>query len=908
VATLQQVIQLVFEGIDNASGTARTVSESLNTLGGVATDIADPFSNLAEAIELTDATLLGLATLIGGLAVRESARFTQSLADLDRFLQQGEGSARDYTDAFGDLSLRYGISVNDIIASTADWSAANYDINQSLDLTRIALDYATAGQISASEATDLLKRILSGLNVELGDSSATATSWGDVINFVADDSKSNFQELAIAVALLAPAFSSSGMSVEQFVAIIGSSVDLLQSGSGAADGLRTIFGFLTKTTDEGAAAFANFNVTVGEGNIVQGSVYETLTKIAEIWPTLTDEQQRNAAVILTSKERADQFKNVLDQWPETATRATKAVSDATGSMATEVERALTTSIAAFNRFSQAVNQLLIALGLELEPTTVDLVDALTTLTQAFRNLVDSGALDPLLDLLRTQGGELAELFRTIAANLPAAFEDVDLSGIVDAFGNLGDAVEEFFDALLNGADLSTVEGLREALQLVVDSGEALIEVTAGIVRAFSPLAESLRGTVQGFTNLDEASKVDFGEFLGAMQTIIIVGPKVAAAIILAAKAGIDWADSATSAFGAIKVAINALQITFDLVALGTLKIVEALTEAKLAFLEFTGGDWIERERLRGVLDNIRASIDEFGAAADRNAKELKDGWQLATNGTSENLNKLRDNLSNAETNINNFGKESNKAAVELQTLGDVELPIFEMDTGTAAEGLRQISSASQELVPRLVNVRDANGEIINSYTEMTNVIPGVTGTLSFVDTALEKNTKAAEEATKKSDEYLIKMEEIASNENINIIEAIVDFKIANVEADAARVEAAFESIGETVTSTGELIGSLFESLIGTEDIFKASFIRDQIDLENKRRQEALDMQKKLAEAEIERIRAQTAALERGDALIRIDGTRLAPQLEAFMWEILKAIRVRANAEFADYLLGMGATA
>jgi TP901 family phage tail tape measure protein len=904
MATLQQVIQLVFEGVDNASETAKKVSGSLDTLGGVATDIAQPFADLAEVIEKTDATLLGLATLIGGLAVRESAKFTQSLADLDRFLQQGEGSAKDYTDTFKDLSLKYGISVNDIISSTADWSAANYNINQSLDLTRIALDYATAGQIDAAQATDLLKKILSGLNVDLSNSATTATKWGDIINFVADDSKSNFQELATAVALLAPSFSSSGMSAEQFVAVIGSSVDLLQSGSGAADGLRTIFGFLTKTTDEGAATFAKFNVVVGEGNIIQSSVQETLSKIAAIWPTLTEKQKQNTAVLLTSKERADQFKNVLDTWPETATRATKAVSSATDSMAKEVERALATSIAAFNRFGQAINQVFISLGLELEPTTVEVSNALTVLAQAFDKLITSGALNPLLDLLRAQGTDLADLFKTIAANLPAAFKGVDLSGIVNAFGDLGDAVQDFFDALLDGADLTTVEGLRKALQLVVDSGKALIEVSAGIVKAFIPFAESLRGTVQGFNQLDGASKVDFGEFLGAMQAIIVVGPKVAAAIILAAKAGIDWAESATSAFGAIKVAVNILQTSFDFVALGTLKIVEAITEAKLAFLEFTGGDWIERQRLKGVLDNIRDNIDEFGAAADRNFKELQDGAQLALNGTSENLSSLRAELNKSETNIISFGQSSNKATIELKKLGDVKLPTFEVDTGKAADGLKQISSASQELVPKLITVRDANGEIISSYTEMTNVIPGVTGTLSFVDTALEKNAKAAEEAKKKSDEYLIKMEEIASNERIKTIEAIVDFKIANVEADAKRVIAAFESIDATVQSTGDLLAGLFDSLIGTEDIFKASFIRDQIDLENKRRQDALDMQKKLTEAEIARIEAQTRALERGDAIIRVDGSGLAPQLEAFMWEILKAIRVRVNAEFADYLLGV----
>jgi predicted DNA-binding ribbon-helix-helix protein len=78
-------------------------------------------------------------------------------------------------------------------------------------------------------------------------------------------------------------------------------------------------------------------------------------------------------------------------------------------------------------------------------------------------------------------------------------------------------------------------------------------------------------------------------------------------------------------------------------------------------------------------------------------------------------------------------------------------------------------------------------------------------------------------------------------------------------------------------------------------------------MENRRRQDALDLQKRLAEAEIARIDAQTRSLERGDALIRIDGSGLAPELEAFMWKILSAIRARANAEFADYLLGIGVT-
>ena len=159
------------------------------------------------------------------------------------------------------------------------------------------------------------------------------------------------------------------------------------------------------------------------------------------------------------------------------------------------------------------------------------------------------------------------------------------------------------------------------------------------------------------------------------------------------------------------------------------------------------------------------------------------------------------------------------------------------------------------------------------------------------------------DVTKNANDFKAKMEEIASNERIKTIEATVSLNIARLETDAERVQAVFASIDTTIGSTGDLLGNLF-GLLGDADTYTRMHIQDQIDLENKRRQEALDIQKKLAEAEIARIEAQTRALERGDAIIRIDGTGLRPHLEAVMWEILKAIRVRANAEFSDYLLGV----
>jgi hypothetical protein len=60
----------------------------------------------------------------------------------------------------------------------------------------------------------------------------------------------------------------------------------------------------------------------------------------------------------------------------------------------------------------------------------------------------------------------------------------------------------------------------------------------------------------------------------------------------------------------------------------------------------------------------------------------------------------------------------------------------------------------------------------------------------------------------------------------------------------------------------------------------------------------------LTDAQIEMMQAQTDALVNGDSLIKIDGSGLAPHLEAFMWEVLKAVQVKVNRDGLKLLLGV----
>ena len=76
--------------------------------------------------------------------------------------------------------------------------------------------------------------------------------------------------------------------------------------------------------------------------------------------------------------------------------------------------------------------------------------------------------------------------------------------------------------------------------------------------------------------------------------------------------------------------------------------------------------------------------------------------------------------------------------------------------------------------------------------------------------------------------------------------------------------------------------------------------------ENRRRSEILQLQKDLVQAEIDRTKATTAAVNKGQSLISITGEGLEPELEAFMWKILEKIQIRATESDAAFLLGIQA--
>lgn len=214
----------------------------------------------------------------------------------------------------------------------------------------------------------------------------------------------------------------------------------------------------------------------------------------------------------------------------------------------------------------------------------------------------------------------------------------------------------------------------------------------------------------------------------------------------------------------------------------------------------------------------------------------------------------------------------------------------------------------------------ASGDALKKATPIfdaaTGKIIGYEQNLGYVDTTSKKVAKSqdevaeavkkAQEEAKKAEEatraWNLEMAKLSSAKEIALIASKTAIATEQIKADAATMVAAFESVSESIASTNALIADLYGS---TSETDRFGFLKDSLIRSAEERAKELNAaQIKLLTEQADNLRARTEALARGDSIIKIEGDGLAPHLEAFMWEILKAIQLRVNSDGLEMLLGV----
>src|SRR5690606_2333014 len=132
MADLKKTVELIFGGVDNTGNAISSVGRNLDSLANKAGDITSPMANITDSIIKLDAALVAIGVAVLGFATKEAVTFEAALIDLQKVLDDSEGSATDYSDTFSELSSRFGVNADAIIQSTADFRQAGFNISDSL--------------------------------------------------------------------------------------------------------------------------------------------------------------------------------------------------------------------------------------------------------------------------------------------------------------------------------------------------------------------------------------------------------------------------------------------------------------------------------------------------------------------------------------------------------------------------------------------------------------------------------------------------------------------------------------------------------------------------------------------------------------------------------------------------------
>jgi TP901 family phage tail tape measure protein len=907
MADLQRTIEIIFGAVDQTGGAIGSVAGDLNDLRGSVQDIAAPLADVANWVLGAETAVLALGAAIVGSAVSAFDEFDNAVKETGTLFGATDEQRQYLQDGILELSLSSSSSIDQITDALYNAVSATGDWEGSIDFLADANILANAGVSDLNTSVSALTTVLGAY----GAGTNEATAYSDAFFVTIQNGKTTLPELNASIGQVAATAAAANVDFETIGAAVASLTVNIGNTSESMTALKALLAALSNPSKELQAAMGGLSLeTDGLVPIIEALANSTGGSQAAMAALFGSVEASNAALILAN-DSSGTFANTLEAMAEKAGKAAEA-SDQLDESAQNI--------------ANAWNVVLIRLGEDMNDSFEGLEGSIKNVFVALASAVENDALSPLTDVVNQVFSGLGESLEGIADALPEALKGVDFTELTGALENALESVGQVLNTLFGDVDLTTVEGLTEAIQRVIDDVTSLTNVAAGIIGSWAPVIEMLRGAADQFNAVDAESQDFVGTILGVAQQIdafggILDGLVTALEAVgtgLLALAGASGLQSLVTSLAGASTEAGGLGAVLARLGLGTVAtslgvVAGAVTGVGFALKE-NSEEWRNQqtlaeaeaeamdnsatahERAASVLDQLNERLGtSYGSMQDFN-QAVEDGRLVFNEQTAQ--------WEQASQAAGDHGDALDETAQRLRAMVDLEA---EFEQAIAQEALN-IRDSDAALAAADATKRGYVATTEDGVTTITQYGSALVGTKDKTKELADKT----DEAAKKSEEYQLKvreldiqLEEIASKERIATLEFAADIKVAQIEADAERAVAAFESVSAAIESNNALIGELSGSYLEADSFRDQFFLEDLMEDANQRANEAQETQNKLAEAEIARILAQTEALERGDAMIQIDGSGLAPELEAFMWAILENIRVRANADFQDYLLGMG---
>ena len=918
MADLQKTIEIVFGAVDNTGGVIKEVGRQIEGIAEGADKITGPLADATKAILAFEAGVAALGVAVLGYSLSAAVDFAAAQTQLNKSLTESEGSAAQYGDQILEISNKLGVSQTSVVELAAEFKQSGKSIEDSLKLAAGALEAVKIGEVDVTEASAILNSTLRGFGLEAD----SVTRVLDALNGVSNTNGVTFRELATAIGDIAPLAKVTGFSLEEMSGLLTPIIERFGSGSESARGLRTALLNLASPTATVVDGLAGVGIELLDTEGRSRGAKVVLEELAAVWPKLSDNVKTATAAQVAGKDQAVKFISVLDNW-ETVLKATADAYNPVITATEELAIKLASPEEVIARLGVSFDNAAIAIGQKFLPEAIGVASAATDINNAFANVVSGGGLEPLFSLLRPLLVEFQDKLRTIAVNLPEAFAGLDFTKLVAGFEKIGSSIGELF----GGLDLSTAEGLEVALQKIIDLGAGFLNFSAGVVDSLKPVFDLF------LAGADAASKADSGliEFLGnigglasgvqillpVMETLGTVVTGVGTALTgLAGAKTLGLLDTsllrAATSSGALSTALGAAGLVaavgfaakeiYDLISAAS-QLNEQLDREQVAAESAAANQERLSESLASLSSRTGLAIStmgDFNAAVESGALvfDLAQGaWVRA----DQAVGQLAGSVSDGSDSWTDYGEELNHTVLPLDNVADSAEKTADA-VSRADASIKSASDGYGELADKLISSRQEGDLLIKTFEGQDGSIRIVRERVQGLATDTAKLSKDEAEAAKASEALRVKLLELASEERIAQIKATVELNSAQIEADVRRVEAAFDSLNTGIESTGELIGKLGGVLGGLEPNTRGyNDIKEILDKEVKLREKEFQLQEKLTESQLKLIEARRQALERGDALVTINADNLSGHMEAFLYELLQLIQVRATEEGQQWL-------
>jgi TP901 family phage tail tape measure protein len=858
MANLEKTVNIIFAGKDELSVTTRRLYKELDDFGGGVRGLSGSLSSFADKILTIDATMNAL--VVGGLlyAYKKTIEFSSATADLNKVLSDTEkvylkGAQKEALK----LSETYGESSSKTLQSMANFKQAGFNLQESMELTKNSLDLVIAGDVQAAEASEYLVSTLKGFKAPASDAARLV----DILNEVSNEYATDVKQLAIGMSDLSPIAHTMGFSFEETAGILTPVIEVFRSGSESAMALKTGLLKLIDDAKPVREALASIGVNQKDANGQLRSGKDILADVSRAFQGLDQNQKLFVTQQLVGIEQSARMVEVFNGLNK-STEVTSVAMKSAGSAAKEVAIRLAEPEVVLKKFMTGIENLGIAIGGKFKDSLTGIVSGGVEIEKTLSKLIDDGTFAPIFDALNKFALQAKDYLSAIAKNLPAVMKQIDWTGVINSFDNLGSSVSGAFKAIFGNLDLTTVEGLKTFIQKLVDAFAALNNVTAGVIDGMRPLFSIIGEGIDQFGNMNTGVADLVGNILGMAKSFYITTTYLQ-----------PMSDVFTVLASSFYIAPKIMTLVSSLrtMEVGMFTLNATMMASPLAVGAFAVSAGVAVGALAQYIPGVTEAGEKVGAWVYDlvSGTKTQEAFASTTDDTTKTVKK--------------FGE----TVKTTQAIGGVNLDLSVADV---SEPLKKITEVSKSLA----------------------TIPATKTVKASLDKDAAKKLKAEAKEIETALEWKAKVDITQIEEQSKVMQKALEIKgkidVAELEEGTKRITAAFESVNNTITVTGNTIQSIVGSIasLDSEDYKSggASMIWAIASQQMSSQKDAVAAQVRLIDEQIEMSKSKRKRMEAGEGLISIKADGMEPEIQAFMWKILSKIQVRVNEAGSEMLLGI----